>query len=84
MHRRATEGDNHRPINEEGERVVPSELHNHRRTHDFRLPSCICPVLRHQDDYVEADVILCTRGKFFGEYIAVCGKQACGYLGKWL
>ncbi|KAH6879736.1 hypothetical protein BKA70DRAFT_1233586 [Coprinopsis sp. MPI-PUGE-AT-0042] len=48
----------HRPVNPEtGERVVPSELKSHRRTHYFVPPCCLCaPVLSKM--YVESYIAI--------------------------
>jgi hypothetical protein len=71
-----------RPTNERGERVTPSDLEGHRVSHRFRGPCCLCPMLRGDDDFTEAALVLVTRGRLSGEYIAKCARNICGYFGK--
>jgi hypothetical protein len=74
-----------RPINATGDRIIPSDLWMHRSTHHFRAPCCLCPLKDNipsnsGSDFVEAEISQELQGQY-GEYIAVCAKQACGYQG---
>jgi hypothetical protein len=76
-----------RPVDgETGERITPSELESHRRTHDFRAPCCLC-ALEQGSDYTESRIGLVNiplkgRGAFLnGEYVAECAMGRCGYFG---
>jgi hypothetical protein len=72
-----------RPINEDGERVPPSDLSAFRVLYEFRGPCCLC-AFRYLDltAYTETAILLCTEGQFVGEYIATCANDRCGYFGK--
>jgi hypothetical protein len=72
-----------RPVNEDGERIVPSELLEHRRTHEFRGPSCLCASLDSSDlgDYTEAAIFVATVGPSSGQYVAACASGQCRYWG---
>jgi hypothetical protein len=71
-----------RPVNQGGQRVAPSELEAHRFSHDMLGPCCMCPLLRPcEDNFSEAAIFLVTRGQHFGEYVAGCATNECGYLG---
>lgn len=77
-----------RPVNPEtGERVYPSELESHRRTHYFLAPCCLCaPALN--EVYVESCIALVhvpsggPGALLNGEYIAECALRQCGYFGE--
>jgi hypothetical protein len=70
-----------RPVNDMGERVMPSDLSYHRRSRHFRGPCCLCaaenPMLAH---YTEA-AIFCSP---FGVWVAACARSRCLYWGKFL
>jgi hypothetical protein len=72
----------YRPINERGERMTPSDLVAHRRTHRLRGPMCLCPLIqsRNPPDIVEAAISIVTSGNHAGEYIACCAEDICGYM----
>ncbi|KAH6907333.1 hypothetical protein BKA70DRAFT_1428306 [Coprinopsis sp. MPI-PUGE-AT-0042] len=69
---------------ETGERITPSDLEDHRRTHHFTAPSCLCAISL-DEAYVEARIGLAMvspggRGfELFGEYVAQCALNRCGY-----
>lgn len=72
-----------RPVRDT-ERVVPSELEEHRKSHQFLGPCCLCPLFEPQGRpiFTEAAIFIATSGPFAGEYIAKCAKGDCGYLGQ--
>jgi hypothetical protein len=73
---------NHRPTNERGERVVPSDLDSHRLSHRFRGPCCLCPIDPvHNSTFIEAAIYAAPTGRYVGEYIARCAERECDYLG---
>lgn len=78
-----------RELELEGElknRVVPSALREHRQSHRFLGPCCLCPLLAEDPDdrgvFTEAAILIATSGLFFGEYVAMCAKGQCGYIGQ--
>jgi hypothetical protein len=71
-----------RPSNN-GERVSPSELQNHRVSHHMLGPCCLCPLVdQYKPDFVEAAIYVAGTGTFAGEYVASCAQDQCGYFGK--
>ncbi|KAH6903249.1 hypothetical protein BKA70DRAFT_1433761 [Coprinopsis sp. MPI-PUGE-AT-0042] len=73
------------PANPEtGERIPPSELESHRRTHHFLAPCCLCAI-ELKETYVESRIGLVhvpsgAHGSFMnGEYVAECALRQCGY-----
>jgi hypothetical protein len=70
-----------RPVTETGERVTPSDLSAHRISHCFVGPCCLCARNTAMSQYVESDIRMATDGPFFGEYVASCATNECGYLG---
>jgi hypothetical protein len=72
----------HRPITETGERVPPSDLSEHRTSHDFKVPCCLCACDAAAPQYVESEIYTATEGPFWGEYVAGCAADRCGYLGQ--
>jgi hypothetical protein len=66
-----------------GRRVTPSSLSDHRITYEFRAPCCLCAVNDSATaDYVETTILVATFGPYFGEYVARCALNKCGYLSK--
>ncbi|KAH6897575.1 hypothetical protein BKA70DRAFT_1438178 [Coprinopsis sp. MPI-PUGE-AT-0042] len=69
---------------ETGERIPPSELESHRRTHYFYAPCCLC-ALDWDEFYVESRIGIVqvpsgSHGSFMnGEYVAECALRRCGY-----
>ncbi|KAH6891577.1 hypothetical protein BKA70DRAFT_1234167 [Coprinopsis sp. MPI-PUGE-AT-0042] len=71
---------------ETGERITPSDLEGHRRTHYFMAPCCLCAISR-EEAYVEAKIGLVVvpvasgsaRLEVNGEYVAQCALNRCGY-----
>lgn len=63
-------------------RIEPWDLRQHRKTHQFLGPCCLCPkVDPNQPDFVEAAIFPVPRGVISGEYIATCARNRCGYFG---
>ena len=73
-----------RPVTEAGTRVTPTELLNHRITHEFKAPSCLCACINPGTSYTESAIYLnvAIDSPYFGEYMAGCASGTCGYLGK--
>lgn len=74
----------YRPVNNDGERVVPSDLVAYRKSHQFRGPYCLCATVEDSDfnNHQEAAMVMLTRGPNAGEHVACCALSRCGYLGK--
>jgi hypothetical protein len=65
-----------------GVRVIPSGLGSHRLSHRLRGPCCVCPMRPGTTEtYVETAIEVAVRGRYAGEYIAVCEERECGYMG---
>jgi hypothetical protein len=76
-----------RPVNAQGERVSPSELSDHRQSHRFFGPACICPAIAPASrnggtGFIETAIFVATSGPYVGQYIAACARGRCGYLGE--
>ena len=72
-----------RPINEQGQRVTPSDLAAHRLSHRFLGPRCLCMLENYsRGSHKEAVIVILTRGPHVGEYVARCATGRCGYFGK--
>jgi hypothetical protein len=71
-----------RPIDEMGRRVTPSTLSDHRITYQFKAPCCVCAENSPTADYIETAIYVATSGPYFGEYVAGCALNKCGYLSK--
>jgi hypothetical protein len=76
-----------RPVNDDGECVVPSDLAAHRRSYQFQGPQCLCAFIDDNDDdntsnHHEAAIITLTWGPHIGEYVACCVISKCGYVGR--
>jgi hypothetical protein len=69
-----------RPINDNGDRVTPSDLESHRLSHEVLAPCCLCPLRPEEGPFVEAAIFTPVRGRFLGEYVAACAKNKCGYI----
>jgi hypothetical protein len=74
----------HRPIDTEGRLITPSDLRDHRRSHQFLGPCCMCPLTTGQPAFVEAAIYMATSGRAIGEYIVECAMGKCGYISKLL
>ena len=73
----------HRPV-ERNERVRPDALNNHRETHQFFGPCCLClllTTLSGESHFTEAAMYVPICGRYAGEYVAECAKSHCGYKG---
>jgi len=68
------------PVAENGQRVTPSDLLNHRLSHQFRVPCCLCAYNTTTAIYTESAIYLAIQGEFSGEYVAGCATDSCGYL----
>jgi hypothetical protein len=65
-----------------GERVTLSDFPQHRRTHQFRYPCCLCSVHELDPNHVtESVVFMVTSGNLAGEYVAACARGVCKYWG---
>lgn len=66
-----------------GERVRPSELQDHRKSHQVLGPCCLCPMTdTSQPDFVEAAIYVLPVGPFSGQYVTSCARDQCGYFGE--
>ncbi|KAG1865191.1 hypothetical protein C8R48DRAFT_672466 [Suillus tomentosus] len=70
------------PVNDNGARVVPSDLAAYRKSHQFRGPHCLCAFIddHNPNDPREAAIVMSKRGLRTGEYIARCALSKCGYV----
>jgi hypothetical protein len=74
-----------RPVNGAGERVAPSNLLEHRHSHDFLGPCCFCASLESDGpsrSYTEASIFVAMSGPTAGKYTAACATGQCRYWGK--
>jgi hypothetical protein len=72
-----------RPVNEVGERVTPSKLLEHRHSHEFLGPCCLCASLESDgSSYTEASIFVAMSGPTAGEYTAACATGQCRYWGR--
>ena len=72
-----------RPVNEAGERVTPSKLLEHRHSHEFLGPCCLCASLESDgSSYTEASIFVAMSGPTAGEYTAACATGQCRYWGR--
>ena len=76
-----------RPVNTDGERIPPSALSEHRLSHRFLGPCCLCPVITPAPrggwpEFIEAAILMATGGRLSGQYIAACARGRCGYIGE--
>jgi hypothetical protein len=71
--------DKHRPVNDDGERVAPSDLLEYRRLHNFQGPTCLCVT---ENSGNEAAIFISTEDESLGEYVAACASGNCGYWGE--
>ena len=72
----------HRPVNDRGERVTPSDFDAYRMSHDVLGPCCLCP-FQHSDvgHFKESAIFMVGHGRFAGEYVAACAEGRCDYFG---
>ena len=68
-----------RPIASSGERVPPSDFDDYRASRKFTAPSCHCA---QSGPATESAIYVAVEGEFWGEYVAGCAADRCGYLGK--
>ena len=54
----------------------------HRNSHMFEAPSCLCAYGSSENGYIECAIYVAPDGPFFGEYVAGCRNDHCGYIGK--
>lgn len=64
-----------------GARLTPDQLLQHRQTHAFKAPCCLCSV-NPDLGYTETVIVVCKSGEFTGEYVAECALGVCGYMGE--
>lgn len=62
-------------------RVPPSDFAQHRVTHDFQNPCCLCAAITGVA-YTESIVVLNMSGPYSGEYVGRCATNRCGYFSK--
>ncbi|KAI0038237.1 hypothetical protein FA95DRAFT_1684707 [Auriscalpium vulgare] len=68
------------PVNEDGERVPPSELVAHRNTHCFKGPGCLCAALDPDPNaFTEAAIFRVRTGRLSGNWVAACAHGVCRY-----
>ncbi|OSX61181.1 hypothetical protein POSPLADRAFT_1058109 [Postia placenta MAD-698-R-SB12] len=68
------------PVNDRGERVTPDELNDHRLTHEFRGPGCLCASrIQAPDAFTEARIFCAESGVVTGQWVAACGRGECKY-----
>ncbi|KAI0043346.1 hypothetical protein FA95DRAFT_1609463 [Auriscalpium vulgare] len=68
------------PVREDGARVPPSDLVNHRATHCFRGPSCLCSALDPDPNaFTEAAIFRARSGRLSGQWVAACANSVCHY-----
>jgi hypothetical protein len=60
-------------------RVTPSDLRDHRISHCFSGPCCLCPYILGEHSYREAAICVPGSGRYKGEYVAECALRVCGY-----
>jgi hypothetical protein len=71
-----------RPVSRDGSRVTPADLAAHRIAHEFLAPCCLCaskPIMG--IGYIETVIYRLTHGVHFGDYVAACAFDRCGYFG---
>lgn len=74
----------HRPVQGK-KRMAPDAFRDHRETHQFLGPCCLCPLLeprKVEPHFTEAAIYVSAFGRYAGEYVAECAKSQCGYLGR--
>jgi hypothetical protein len=64
-----------RPLNGQ-QQVTPDALQEHRQSHQFLGPCCLCPLFEPKGRviFTEAVIYIMTSGQFSGEYIAQYAK----------
>lgn len=62
--------------------MAPEKLIDFRTSHEFKAPSCLCASNAAGIDYTESDIYVAVEGEFWGEYVASCATDRCGYLSK--
>lgn len=71
-------------MNDHGERVTPDELNDHRLTHEFRGPGCLCASrIQAPDAFTEARIFCAESGVVTGQWVAACGRGECKYFGEY-
>lgn len=76
-----------RPINDDGERVAPSDLTEHCITNGIPQPGCLCTHAHRQLNgprglsIKEAQITLMSTGRHRGEYVVACAAGECEYKG---
>jgi hypothetical protein len=65
-----------------GRRVTPENLRGCQETYRFKNPCCLCASNVAGMVYTESEIYMAVDGRFWGEYVACCAADRCGYLGK--
>lgn len=71
-----------RPIIRAGTRVMPDHFAEHRRTHLFMTPCCLC-ACNAGGSYIETAVYQLPHGPNSGDFVAGCASGNCGYIGQY-
>ena len=59
--------------------MAPKDLRDHRASHDFLGPCCLCSALPGEDVRSFTEAAMCDRGD--GEFVVMYPTDDCGYLG---
>jgi hypothetical protein len=68
-----------RPVLSSGQRVASSDFNNYRTAREFAFPYCHCT---QNGVAIESAIYVTVEGEFWGEYVATCAADRCGYLGE--
>lgn len=71
-----------RPVDEHGSRVTPTDLADHRMSHEFKAPCCLCASTLGGTSYTETVFHMEVTGEHRGRYVASCATNSCGYISK--
>ncbi|KAH7905506.1 hypothetical protein BJ138DRAFT_1105928 [Hygrophoropsis aurantiaca] len=70
------------PLTDTRTRVAPEDLNNHRVTHNFLGPGCLCASLTTpstDNSSTEALIFKPASGNHAGKWVASCASRTCGY-----
>lgn len=64
--------------------LKPPLWQEHRVTHEFRFPCCLCPARSFGGDgkYKETQVEKGVEGHYAGKWVATCAQRSCPYFGE--
>lgn len=68
-------------MDKRNERVALHNLVDHRSSHDFQFPTCLCAALD-TSTVTESAIYMATKGPNDGCWVASCAKGLCGYFGQ--